>query len=113
MYENRKLRRIFGTKRDEVTAECRKLHNEELNGLYSSSNIVRVIKSRTMRWAGHVACMGEGRGAYRDLVRKPEGMRPLGRLRHTWEDNIKKDLQEVAARTGSIWLSIGRGGGHL
>ena len=70
--------RIFGPKRDEVTVEWRKLHNEELKGLYSSPNIVRVIKSRKMRWAGHVARMGEGRGVYRVLVGKPEGKRPLG-----------------------------------
>ena len=87
-------RRIFGPKRDEVTGEWRKLYNE-LKGLYSSPNIVRVIKSRRMRWAGHVACMGEGRGVYRVLVGKPEGKRPLGRPRRRWEDNIRTDLQEV------------------
>jgi hypothetical protein len=80
--KNRVLRRIFGPKRDEVTGEWRRLHNEELNNLYSSPNIVRVIKSRRMRWAGHVARMGEGRGAYRILVGRPEGRRPLGRTRH-------------------------------
>ena len=79
----------------EVTGEWRKLHNEELKGLYSSPNIVRVIKSRRMRWAGHVARMGEGRGVYRVLVGKPEGKRPLGRPRRRWEDNIRMDLQEV------------------
>jgi len=79
VFENRLLRRIFGPKRDEVTGEWRKLHNEELNNLYFSPNIVRVIKSRRMRWAGHVARMGKGRGVYRVLVRKPEGRRPLGR----------------------------------
>jgi hypothetical protein len=89
------LRRIFGPKRDEVTGYWRRLHNEELNGLYSSPNIVRVIKSRRMRWAGHVASMGEGRGVYRVLVGKPEGRRPLGRPRRRWEDNIRMDLQEV------------------
>ena len=77
--ENRVLRRIFGSKRDEVTGEWRKLHNEELNDLYCLPNIVRVIKSRRMRWVGHVARMGERRGVYRALMRKPEGMRPLGR----------------------------------
>ena len=82
-------------KRDEVTGEWRKLHNEELKGLYLSPNIVRVIKSRRMRWAGHVARMGVGRGVYRVLVGKPEGKRPLGRPRRRWEDNIMMDLQEV------------------
>jgi len=78
-----------------VTGEWRRLHNEELNGLYSSPNIVRVIKSRRMRWAGHVARMGEERRVYRVLVGKPEGMRPLGRSRHRWVDNIRTDLHEV------------------
>jgi hypothetical protein len=82
MFENRVLRRIFGPKRDEVTGEWIKLHNEELNGLYSLPNIVRVIKSRRLRWAGHVERMGEGRDVYRVLVGKPEGKRPLGRPRH-------------------------------
>ena len=81
MFENRVLRRIFGPKRDGVTGEGRKLHNEELNDLYSSPNIVRVIKSRRMRWAGHVASMVERRGVYRVLVGKPQGKRPLGRPR--------------------------------
>jgi hypothetical protein len=89
MFENRVLRGIFGPKRDGVTGEWRRLHNEELNDLYSSPNIIRVIKPRTMRWAGHVARMGEGRGAYRILVGRPEGRRPLGRPRRRWEDNIK------------------------
>ena len=92
------LRKKFGPKRDEVTGEWRKLHNEELKGLYSSPNIVRVIKSRRMRLAGHVACMGEGRGVYRVLVGKPEGKRPLGRPRRRWENNIRMDLQEVGSR---------------
>ena len=87
--------RIFGLKRVEVTGEWRKLHNEEPNDLYSSPNIVRVIKSRRMRWAGHVACMGKRRGVYRVLVGKPEGKRQLGRSVRRWEDNIKMDLQEV------------------
>jgi len=82
VFENMVLRRIFGPRRDEVTGEWRRLHNEELNDLYSSSNIVRVIKSRRMRWAGHVACMDEERGEYRVLVGKPGGRRPLGRPRH-------------------------------
>ena len=99
----------------EVTGEWRKLHNEELKGLYSSPNIVRVIKSRRMIWAGHVARMGEGRGVYMVLVGKPEGKRPLGRPRRRWEDNIRMDLQEVGLgmRTGLGWLRIGTGGGRL
>jgi len=95
VFENRVLRRIFGPKRDEVTGEWRKLHNEELSDLYCSLNIVRMIKSRRMRWAGHVARMGQGRGMYRVLVGKPEGKTRLGRPRSRWEDNIKMDLQEV------------------
>jgi len=95
VFENRVLRRIFGPKRDEVTGELRKLHNEELSDLYALPNIVRVVKSRRMRWAGNVARMGEGRGVYRVLVRKPEGKRPLGRPRRRWEDNIEIDFQEV------------------
>ena len=90
---NRVLR-IFVPKRYEVTRECSKLHNEDLNDLYYSPHIVRVIKLRKMRWAGHVARMGERRGVYRILVGKPEGKRPLGRPRRRW-DNIKMDLQEV------------------
>jgi hypothetical protein len=82
VFENRVLRRIFGPKRKEVTGEWRRLHNEELNDLYSSPNIIRVIKSRKIRWTGHVAHMGERRGAYRILVGRPEGRRPLGRPRH-------------------------------
>ena len=88
------MRRIFGPKRDEVTEEWRKLHNKELNDLYHTK-IIRVIKSRRMRWAGHVARMGERRDIYRVLVGKPEGKRPLGRPRRRWDDNIKMDLQEV------------------
>jgi len=89
------LRRIFGPRRDEVTEEWRRLHNEELNDLYCSPNIVRVIKSRRMRWAGHVVRMGEEREVYRVLVGKPEGKRPLGRPRRRWVDNTRMDLQEV------------------
>jgi len=89
------LRKIFVPRRDEVTGEWRSFHNEELNDLYSSPNIVRVIKSRRMRWAGHVAHMGEERGVYRVLLGKLEGRRPLGRPRHRWVDNIRMDLQEV------------------
>ena len=88
------LRRTYGPERDEVTAEWRKLHNEKLNDLYCSLNIVRVIKSRRMRRAVHVVRMGERRGVYRILVGKPEGKRPLARHRHRWKDNIKMDLQK-------------------
>jgi len=95
VFENIVPRRIFGPKRNEVTGEWRELHNEELNDLYCSPNIVRVIKSRRMRWAGHVALMAERRGVHRVLVRKREGRRPLGRPRRRWQDNIKMDLQEV------------------
>jgi len=94
------LRIIFGSRRDEVTREWRKLHNEELNDLYCSPNIGWVIKSRRMRWAGHVARMGERRGVYRVLVGKPKGKRSLGGPRHRWEDNIKMDLQEVGCGGG-------------
>jgi len=89
------LRRIFRPKRDEVTWELRKLHNEELNDLCSSPNNDRVIKSSRMRWAGHVTCMGVRRGVYRVLVGRSKGKRPLGRPRRRREDNIKSDLQEV------------------
>jgi len=95
VFENMVLGRIFGLRRDEVTGEWRRLHNEELNDLYSSPNIVRVIKLRRMRWARHVARMGEERGVYRVLVGKPGGMRPLGRPRRRCVDNIRTDLQEV------------------
>jgi len=95
VFENMVLRRIFGPKRDEVTGEWRRLHNEGLNDLYCSPNIVRVIKSRRMRWAGHVVRMGEERGVYSVLVGKPEGKRPLGKHRRRWVDNIRMDLQEV------------------
>jgi len=95
VFENMVLRRIFGPRKEEVTGEWRRLHNEELNDLCSSPNIVRVIKSRRMRWAGHVAHMGDERGAYRVLVGKPEGKRPLGRPKHRLLDNIRTGLQEV------------------
>jgi hypothetical protein len=91
VFENRVLRRIFGPKRDAVTGGWRKLHNEELHNLYSSPSIIRIIKSRRMRWADHVARMGEKRNVYRLLVGKPEGKRPLGRPRCRWIDNIKMD----------------------
>ena len=99
------LRRVFGPKRNEVTGEWRKLHNKELSDLYSLPNIVRVVKSRRMRWAGHVARMGEGRGVHSVLVGKPEGKRPLGRPRRRWEDNIKMDLQEVEGSCGD-WMEL-------
>jgi hypothetical protein len=103
--ENRVLRRIFGPKKEEVTGEKRKLHIDELNNLYSSPNIVRVIKSRRMRWAGHVARMGEERGVYRVLMGKPEGRRPLGRPRRRWEDNIRMNLREVGC--GCVdWMEL-------
>ena len=105
VFENSVLRRVFGPKRDEVTGEWRKLHNEELSDLYSLPNIVRVVKSRRMRWAGHVARMGEERGVHRVLVGKPEGKRPLGRPRRRWEDNIKMDLQEVGGGGGD-WMEL-------
>jgi len=101
VFENRVLRKVFGPKRDEVTGELRKLHNEELNVLYSLPNIVRVVKSRRMRWAGHVARMGEDRGVHRVLVGTPEGKRP----RRRWEDNIKMDLQEVGGGRGD-WMEL-------
>jgi hypothetical protein len=99
------LRRIFGPKRDEVRGEWRKLHNEKLNDLYSLPNIVRVIKSRRMRWAGYVARMGEERGGCRVLVGKPEGRRPVRRPRCRREDNIKMDLQEVGCG-GTDWIEL-------
>jgi hypothetical protein len=98
VFENRVLRRIFGPhRRDEVKVEWRKLHNEELNDLHSTPNIIGVIKLRRMRWAGHVVCMGERISVYRVLVGKPEGKRPLERPRGRWENNIKMDLQEVGS----------------
>jgi hypothetical protein len=94
-FENRVLRRIFGPKRDVVTGEWRKLHNEELNDLYCSPNVTRVIKSRRMRWVGHVARVEDRRGMYRLSVGKLEERRPLGRPRRRWEFNIKTSLQAV------------------
>jgi hypothetical protein len=100
VFENKVLRRIFGPKRDEVTGEWRRLHNKELYALYSSPNIFRVVKSRRLRWVGHVARMGERRGAYRALVGTSEGRIPLGRPRRRWEDNIKMVLREVGRGHG-------------
>jgi hypothetical protein len=96
VFGNRVLRGIFGPKGDEVTGEWRKLYTEELRNLYSSPDIIRQIKSRRMRWAGHVARMGEGRNVYRVLVGKPEGKRPVERPRSRWEDGIKMDLRQIA-----------------
>ena len=104
MLENKVPRIIFGPKRDEVTGEWRTLHNEGLNGMYSP-NIFRVIKSRRMRWARRLARLGERRGVYRVLVRKPEGKIPLGRPSRIWEDNIKMDLQEVRCG-GMDWIDL-------
>jgi hypothetical protein len=102
--QNRVLRRIFVPKREE-DGSWRKLHNDELHSLYSSPNIVRVIKSRRMRWAGHVARMGEGRGVYRVLVGRPEGKRPPERPRRRWDDNSKMDLRETGI-DGANWTPL-------
>jgi hypothetical protein len=103
VFENRVLRTVFGPKRDEVTEEWRKLHNEELNDLYSLPNIVRVVKQRRMRWAVHVARVWKERGVHRVLVGKREGKTPMGRPRRRWDDNINMDLQEVG-RGGGNWM---------
>jgi hypothetical protein len=100
-FEKRVLKKIFGPKREE-DGSWRKLHNDELYSLYPSPNIVRVIKSRRMRWAGHMACIEEGRGVYRVLVGRPEGKEPLGRPRRRWEDNIKLDLKGDRDRWGEL-----------
>jgi len=107
VFVNRVVMRIFGSRRDEVTRGWRKLHNEGLNDLCSSPIIVRVIKSRRMRWLGHVARNGVRRDACRVLVGKTERKRPLGRPRHRWEDNIKMDFEE--ARCGGMdWIELAR-----
>jgi hypothetical protein len=105
VFENKVLRGIFGPKSDEGTGGWRKLHNEELRDLYSSPSIIRIIKSRRMRWAGHVARMGEKRNAYRFLVGEPERKRPLGRPRRRWVDNIKMDLSEIGWG-GVDWIGL-------
>jgi hypothetical protein len=105
VFENRVLRRIFGPKRDDVTGEWRKLHSEELHILYSSTDIIRQVKSRRMRWVGHVARMGEERKVYKVLVGEPEGKRPLGRPRRRWEDGIRMDLREIGLG-GVDWIRL-------
>jgi hypothetical protein len=115
VFENRVLRRIFGPKRDEVMGEWRKLHSEELHNLYSYPDIIRQVKSRRMRWVGHVARMREERKVYKVLVGKPEAKRPLGRPRRRWEDGIRVDLREVGL---GVWIGFdclrtGTGGGLL
>jgi hypothetical protein len=109
VFENRVLRRIFGPKRDEVTGESRKLHNEEPHNLYSSPDIIRQVKTRRMRWMGHVARMGEDRKVYKVLVGKPEGKRPLGRPRRRWENGIRMDLREIVLGGGLDSTVSGQG----
>ena len=108
MFEKRVLKRLFWPEWDEITGEWRKLNNEELNDLYCSPNIIRVIESRRLKWVGHVARMWERRGIYRVLMGKPEGKRPLVRPKRRWEYSIKMDLQEVGC-----WGVVRAGGGHL
>jgi hypothetical protein len=109
VFENRVLRRTFGQKRDGVTGGWRKLHNEELHNLYSSQSIIRIIKSRRLRWAGRVARMGEKRSVYRLLIGKPEGKRPPGRPRRRWIDNIKMDLLEIVLIVVD-WIGLAQDG---
>jgi hypothetical protein len=115
VFENRVLRRIFGPERGEVTGECRKLHSGEPHNLYSSPDIIMQIKSRRMRWVGHVSCMGERRNVYRVLVGKPEGKRPLEIPMRRWEYGIRMDLEEIGwgVWSGFTWLRIGVVGGVL
>jgi hypothetical protein len=115
VFENRVLRRTFEPKKEDVTGEWRKLRNEELHNLFSSPNIIRQIKSRRMRWAGHVACMGEESKVYKVLVRNPEGKRPLGRPRSRWENWIRMDRRDIGWEvwSGFKWLRIENGGGQL
>jgi hypothetical protein len=109
VFENRAPLRLYGPKRDDVTGEWRKLHNEELHIVYSSPNIIRQINSRRMRWAGHVARMGEERKFFRVLVGKPEGKIPVGRPRHGWEDGIRMELREIGCgNVESMQLAQGR-----
>ena len=110
MIENQVLRKIFGAKKDEIAGEWRKLHNAELHALYSSPNIIiRNLKSRRLTWVGHVARMEQFRNAYRVLVGKPEGKRPLGRPRRSWEDNVKMDLRKVGCDPGE-WIDLAEDG---
>jgi hypothetical protein len=111
VFGNRVLRGMFGPKGDEVTGEWRKLHNGELHNLYSSPDIIRQIKSRRMRWAGHVARMGEGRNVYRVLVGKSEGKRPLGRPRRRWEDGLNMDLGQISCG-GVEWIHLAQDTGR-
>jgi hypothetical protein len=113
VFGNRVLRRIFGPTRDEVAGEWRKLHNGEVRNLYLSTVIIRQIKSRRMRWAGHVARMGEGRNVYRVLVGKPGGKIPLGTSRRRWEDGIKMDLREIGWGGGRLeWIHLAQDRDH-
>jgi hypothetical protein len=105
MFENRVLRRIFGPKREEVMGEWRKLHSKELHNLHSAPDIIRHVKSRRMRWARHVARMGEERKVYKVLVGKPEGKRPLGRPRRRWEDGVRMYLKEIGLG-GVDWIRL-------
>ena len=105
MFENKMLRMIFGVTRDKITGELRKLHNAQIHVLYSSPEVIKNVKSRRLRWAGHVARMEAYRNAYRILVGKPEGKRPLWRPRRRWEDNIKMDLREVGCDAGD-WIDL-------
>jgi hypothetical protein len=112
VFENRVLRRIFGPKSDKVTGEWMKLHSEELHNLYSFPDIIRQIKSRRMRWAGHVARMGEEGKVYKFLVGKPEGKGPVGRPRRRWKDGIRMDFR-LTGWSGFSWLGMGTGGEFL
>jgi hypothetical protein len=111
VFENRVQRRIFGQKRDEVTGGWRKLHNEELHNLNFLLSIIRMTKSRRMRWAGHVAWIGAKQNAHRILVGKPKGNRPLGRPRHRWVDNIKMDLRDIGLG-GMDWIDVAQDRDH-
>jgi hypothetical protein len=106
LYENRVLRRLFGPKMDEIMGQWRKLRNGELHNLYSSPDIIRQIKSRRIRWAEHVVRMGEERKAYKVLVGKPEGNRPLGRRRRRWEDGIKMSFREIRWGWCVEWIHL-------